>query len=147
MFISNKKTMSQKKYKKTEEKPLTLAGLVVYNKKILLPALDQRFERIEDRLDGHDEKFESIEKRFDGLEQRFDGMEKRFDSMERRQEDMMLSFDHIFKKLDILIEDKEVRVYQHKKEKRLSQIIVESLKKKKILTKKQREEIDGLEVV
>lgn len=127
----------RKKSKKLEEKPLTLSALISYNEKVLLPSIDKRFE-IQDR------KIENNSKRMDGLEQRMDKIEIK---LEKYREDMMLSFDHVFKKLDILIGEKEVQDYQHGKEKRLWRIMVDSLDRNKLLTKKQQKEIKGLEVI
>ena len=60
------------------EKPLTMSDLINYNQKVLLPVFENRFSLVENRLGN----------------------------VENKLGDIMLSFDHVFKKLDILIEDK-----------------------------------------
>ena len=43
----------------------------------LVQYLDERFGRIEQRLDGHDRRFEGIDQRFDGIDRRFDEVNER----------------------------------------------------------------------
>jgi len=45
--------------------------------------LDERFGRIEQRLDGHDRRFDSIDQRFNRVEQRLDEHDQRFDEVKR----------------------------------------------------------------
>ena len=49
----------------------------------LVQYLDERFGRIEQRLDGHDRRFDSIDQRFDRVERRLDGHVQRFDEVKR----------------------------------------------------------------
>jgi hypothetical protein len=122
------------------EKPLTLSELINYNQKVLLPVIENRFCVVEDRSDR-------VENRLSNVEERMSNVENRLSNVENKLGDVMLSFDHVFKKLDILIESKEVRDYQHDREKRLWQIMVDSLKTNRLLTNKQQKEIDDLEVI
>ena len=45
--------------------------------------LDERFDRIERRLDGHDRRFDLIDQRLTRVEQRFDSHDDRFDELKR----------------------------------------------------------------
>jgi chromosome segregation ATPase len=49
----------------------------------LVQYLDERFGRIEQRLDGHDRRFDSINQRFDRVEQRLNDHDQRFDEVKR----------------------------------------------------------------
>jgi len=46
--------------------------------------LDERFNRIELRLDSHDQRFNTIDQRFDRIEQRLDAHDRRFDLLDRK---------------------------------------------------------------
>ena len=50
----------------------------------LVQYLDERFGRLEQRLDGHDGRFDAIEQRLDGHETRFEGFDRRFDNVNER---------------------------------------------------------------
>jgi chromosome segregation ATPase len=52
-----------------------------------LDGMDARFDIIEARLDHMDARFDIIEARFDGMDARFDGMEKTMQRLETRQEE------------------------------------------------------------
>jgi archaellum component FlaC len=54
----------------------------------LVQYLDERFGRIEQRLDGHDGRFESIDRRFEGIDRRFDEVDRRFDEVNERIEEV-----------------------------------------------------------
>jgi hypothetical protein len=53
--------------------------------------------------------------------------------------------DKILKKLDILIQEKDVRDYQDKKQKKLLAIVIKSLREHNILSSKEIEDITKLE--
>ncbi|MBU1167682.1 hypothetical protein KKC60_04720 [Patescibacteria group bacterium] len=96
--------MAKKKVNKTEEAPLTLSELITYNQKVLLPVLDQIFKKNEKKLEEHDKEFVGIRKKLEEHDEKLDEHGRR---LNRLQEDMMLSFDQVFKKIDILIEDRD----------------------------------------
>jgi len=50
----------------------------------LVQYLDERFGRIEQRLDGHGGRFDAIEQRLAGHETRFEGFDSRFDNVDER---------------------------------------------------------------
>jgi len=54
--------------------------------------------------------------------------------------------DAMLKKLDILIEDKEIRKYQEEKEKKLFAIMIKAMKEHSILSQKELEEIAHLDI-
>jgi chromosome segregation ATPase len=45
--------------------------------------VDQRFDRVEQRLDGHDQRFDRIDQRLDAHDQRFSSIDQRFDGVKR----------------------------------------------------------------
>lgn len=54
--------------------------------------------------------------------------------------------DKLFQKLDILLEDKEIREYQDKKLKQALAIMIKSLKEHQILSSRDLEQISRLEI-
>src|SRR5712692_2407956 len=46
--------------------------------------LNERFDRIELRLDSHDQRFNRIDQRFDRIEQRLDAHDRRFDLLDQK---------------------------------------------------------------
>ena len=54
----------------------------------LVQYLNERFGRIEQRLDGHDQRFEQIDRRFAGIDRRFEGIDRRFDEVNDRIEEV-----------------------------------------------------------
>jgi archaellum component FlaC len=54
----------------------------------LVQYLDERFGRIEQRLDGHDGRFESIDRRFERIDRRFDEVDRRFNEVNERIEEV-----------------------------------------------------------
>ena len=49
----------------------------------LVQYLDERFGRIEQRLDRHDQRFDRIDQRLDAHDQRFSSIDQRFDEVKR----------------------------------------------------------------
>ncbi|HZC80960.1 MAG TPA: hypothetical protein VE222_04450 [Nitrospiraceae bacterium] len=47
----------------------------------LVQYLDERFGRIEQRLDGHDRRFEGIDRRFEQIDHRFEGIDRQFQEL------------------------------------------------------------------
>jgi archaellum component FlaC len=65
----------------------------------LLQYLDERFGRIEQRLDSHDLRFNTIDQRFDGIEQRLDTHDERFRSIDQRFEQVNERIDDRFEEV------------------------------------------------
>lgn len=114
--------ISGKNSKKEKQPPLTLEVLVKYNQDVLFPYLHDNFSTKADI--------------------------KNFvtkDTFSEFRNETTNNFDSIFKKLDILISEKEMREYYNKKEKKLWAIVLKSLEKHKIITDKEIDEIRHLE--
>ena len=114
----------KKKQNKSNNKPLTLDELASYNQGVLIPALESRFFTKDE-----------IEKRF---------VTK--DEFNEFKDETLLNHDTIFKKLDILIQEKQVRAFQRKKDKKLFLLFIKVLKEHRPLTNGELEQIVGLEV-
>ncbi len=115
-----------------EEKPLTLNQLVEYNQTVLFPAMEERFlTKKEFNSFNIDitEKFAKITEEFSGF-----------------KNEVLNNEDDIIKKLDILLDEKEVREYQETKHKKLWAIMIRALKEHQILSPKELEEINSLEI-
>jgi len=54
-----------------EKKPLTLEDLADYSQKVLLPAINQRFEKVDQCFDENDRRFDKILHRFDKVDEQF----------------------------------------------------------------------------
>jgi DNA repair exonuclease SbcCD ATPase subunit len=54
----------------------------------LVQYLDERFGRVEQRLDGHDRRFDSIDQRFEQIDRRFEGVDRRFNEVNERIEEV-----------------------------------------------------------
>ena len=68
--------------------------------------IDQRFVKLETRLDTLETRFDKLEARFDTLESRFDKLEARFDTLETKfdaLEARFTSLEHRFSSLETLI--------------------------------------------
>ncbi len=113
------------------KKALTLDELAEYNQEVLLPALDERLNK----LVSSDE--------FNGLKNEVGILKTEFKEFKNES---LTNQDAILKKLDILIEDKEVRKYQEEKEKKLFAIMIKAMKEHSILSQKELEEIARLEI-
>jgi len=46
--------------------------------------LVERFDRVDERLDGMDQRFDQVDQRLDGMDQRFDQVDQRLDGMDQR---------------------------------------------------------------
>ena len=108
------------KDKTKKQKPLTLGGLVEYNKDVLFPYLKETFVGKKDFADFKKEMTDFKNENLTGQ-------------------------DKILKKLDILLTEKDVRDYQDKKQKKLLAIMIKSLREHNILSSKELEEITRLE--
>lgn len=93
-----KKTRIQK----SNQKPLTLDGLVKYNQEVLFPALDDKFAKIDGRFDKADDKFAKIDGRFDKADDRFAKIDDKFVKVNERFNKIDARFD----KVDEEIEEK-----------------------------------------
>jgi len=79
----------------------------------------------------------------------FPAMEERFltkKEFETFKNETLTNMDDIIKKLDILIAEKEVREYQEIKHKKLWAIMIKALREHQILSSKELEEINSLEI-
>ena len=114
-----------------EEKSITkkeLADeLVKYSHEVLFPYM-------EERLAGKKE-FEELKDEFIEFKNEMTGF----------KDENLTGQDKILKKLDILLDEKDVKDYQEKKQKKILAIHNEALKKNKILTTKDLSEITRLE--
>ena len=111
------------------KKALTLDELAEYNQEVLLPAFDNRINKLLDvKIDNLKET--SISK----------------NEFDRFKDKALTNMDAMLKKLDILIEDKEIRKYQEEKEKKLFAIMIKAMKEHSILSQKELEEIARLEI-
>jgi len=75
------------------------------------------------------------------MDERFVG-KKEFNSF---KEETSRNFDHIFQKLDTILEEMEIRNHQEKKQKELWAITIKALKNHKIFDSKDLERITRLE--
>ena len=114
---------------KENQKPLTLDQLAEYNREVLLPAFDNRINKI-------------LDVKIDDLKETFISK----DEFNRFKDEALTNMDAMLKKLDILIEDKEIRKYQEEKEKKLFAIMIKAMKEHSILSQKELEEIARLEI-
>ena len=67
----------------------------------LVQYLDERFGRIEQRLDGHDRRFESIDQRFESIDRQFVQVNQRIDDR----------FEEVKRHTGILVEDLRKEVH------------------------------------
>lgn len=87
-----KKTRIQK----SNQKPLTLDGLVKYNQEVLFPALDDKFAKIDGRFVKIDDKFVKVNERFNKIDARFDKVDE---EIEEKFDKIMLGQDKILNEL------------------------------------------------
>ena len=121
------------------QKPLTLEQLIKYNQEVFLPAIEYRFNKIDNRLDGIDGRLDGIDDRLDGIDDRLDGMDDRFNKIDN-------SIDYLINQVDKLVQENEIRNYQERKQKEFFAILVKDLKDKNILSKASLEKISKLEI-
>ena len=83
----------------------------------LVQYLDERFGRIEQRLDGHDQRFDRIDQRLDAHDQRFDRIDQRlgthdqhFSSIDQRFGEINGRFEEVKRHTGILVEDLRYQV-------------------------------------
>lgn len=62
--------------------------------------MNQRFDKIDKRLDEHDARFDMIDKRLDEHDARFDAMDKRFDEHDKRFDQNDVKFNSINARFD-----------------------------------------------
>ena len=111
------------------QKPLTLDELTKYNQEVLLPAFDSRIDKLLDvKIDDLKETLVSK------------------DEFNKFKDEVLTNMDAMLKKIDILIEDKEIRKYQEEKKKKLFAIMIKAMKEHSILSEKELEEIARLEI-
>ena len=110
------------------QKPLTLDMLADYSQQVLLPAMDERFVAKQD---------------FNQFKQDFNQLKDDFNEF---KDENLTGQDTILKKLELLLDEKEVREYQEKKEKELWAIVIKALKEHGVLSSKELENIARLEI-
>jgi len=102
-------------------KPLTLDTLANYSQQVLLPAMDERFV----------------------VKQEFNQFKQEFNQFKNEN---LTGQDTILKRLELLLDEKEVREYQERKEKELWAIVIKALKEHGVLSSKELENIARLEI-
>lgn len=108
-----KKTRIQK----SNQKPLTLDGLVKYNQEVLFPALDDKFAKIDDKFVKVNERFNKIDARFDKvdeeIEEKFDkimvGQDKILNELAGLRAENTASAE-LYKRQDRKIENHDIRI-------------------------------------
>lgn len=114
---------------KEEQKPLTLDELVEYNQEVLLPAFDDRMNKLLNFRLADLKKDLVIKNEFNKFKDK-----------------IYTDIDKLFQKLDILLTEKEVREYQERKQKQLLAIMIRALKEHQILSSEELEQIARLEI-
>ena len=76
----------------------------------LVQYLDERFGRIEQRLDRHDQRFDRIDQRLDAHDQRFDRIDQRLDTHDQHFSSIDQRFDEVKRHNGILVEDLRYQV-------------------------------------
>ena len=74
----------------------------------LVQYLDERFGRIEQRLDGHDRRFASIDQRFESIDRRFESIDRQFMQVNQRIDDR---FEEVKRHTGVLVEDLRKEVH------------------------------------
>jgi len=113
------------------QKPLTLNDLASYTQKVMLPAFDERLNKLVTK----DE--------FSGLKNELGILKTDFNEF---RNETFTSLDVMLKKLDILIEDKEIKQYQKEKERKFFAIMIKAMKEHNILSNEDLEQISKLEI-
>jgi len=106
--------------KNEKQEPLTLDGLIKYNQDVLFPYLEETF---------------AGKKEFNEFKNEMTGFKN----------ESLTNQDAILKKLDILLDEKEVKEFQEKKQKKILAIHNESLKRHQILSPEESAQIAKLE--
>ncbi len=112
-----------KKKKSKNHEPLTLEGLVSYNREVLFPFMEEHFASKEDL------------KRFATNE-----------DLANLKNEILTSQDQMMKKLDILLTEKEVRQHQDERQKKLLALIIKALKSHNILSSEDLDRIAKLQI-
>lgn len=124
-----------KQKKKTQQEELFLAALVDYNQKVLFPFMEETFFTKKD-FAVHKDDYHTLKNEVFGLKEEFEDF----------RDKTLTGIDQILKKLDTLLVEKEVRDFQHKKEKQVLLIMIQALKEHNILNNKHLKQISALEV-
>ena len=85
--------------------PLTIDHFQKFEKRI-----DERFDKVDQRLDKVDERFDKVDARLDKMDKRFDGIDTRFDKVDKTLKDndeilteLKIHMDKRFDKLEKLL--------------------------------------------
>lgn len=114
--------------KNEKQEPLTLDGLIKYNQDVLFPYLKETF---------------AGKKEFNELKDEFYDFKN---EMTDFKNETLTGQDKILKKLDILLDEKDVKDYQDKKQNKILAIHNKALKEHNILSEKELKEITKLEI-
>ncbi|PIQ74001.1 MAG: hypothetical protein COT61_03240 [Candidatus Portnoybacteria bacterium CG09_land_8_20_14_0_10_44_13] len=155
--------MARKKEQKTLTVESLMKAIAEYNKKTFIPELKEIFVTKDEfaglRTDVNGLKVDVADLKTDVSDLKTDvnglkidmadiktdvaGFKNEFKSS---KDETITNFDKVFKKLDILLDEKVVREHQEEKQKRLWAIVLRALKDHQILTPKELESIAKLEI-
>ena len=88
--------------------PLTLRGLAEYTQEVLLPAIDQRFQKVDARFQKVDEQFQKVDARFQKVDEQFQKVDARFQKVDERSQsvdEQFQSVDKRFRQIDLELSD------------------------------------------
>ena len=104
--------------KKEKSKQLTMDELIKYNQEVLIPAIELGIEKKIENLATKDElKLLATKDELKALENKFDEFKS----------ETLTGFDKVLTKLDILIEDKDIRNYQDEQKRKFFGIVANHL--------------------
>ena len=134
------------------QKPLTLNDLTDYTQKVLLPAFDERLNKLVTK-DEFNERLNKLITRNEFNEYNrkvlIPELKELFVTKKEFHEfkdESLINQDAMLKKLDILMEDKEVKQYQDEKKKKFYAIVIKAMKEHNILSSNDLEEIAHLDI-
>ena len=65
-----------------------------------LDGIDRRLDNVDERFDGIDQRLDNVDERLDGIDQRLDNVDQRLDGIDRRLDNVDERFDGIDQRLD-----------------------------------------------
>lgn len=153
--------MMKKEIKKLCDGPLTLRGLIIYNEKVFLPMLEKKFDKkFVSKKEFNKFKKEMLEFKKEMREFKGDMLEfkakmedfaiemiKFKEDIEKSKDMLLTNQDRMLKKLDTLLGEKKVQDFQDGKRKKMCKVMVGAAAKHNIITPRQTERIEGLEVL
>ncbi len=115
----------------------------------LIEYLDEKFQNTATKKDlerfatKKDLEHFATKSEFGMLKKDLSGLREEFDKF---KDESLTNQDATLKKLDILLDEKDVAVYQRRQDKKLWLIVLRALKKNRILTPADTKQISGLEI-